>query len=106
MEPMGKCPVCEHKVAPTCQTCPQCGNTDWWRKTGKHGERLACFCCPVCHAGDNQYSCSRCNGKGHVTEKREWSEWVDTRGGEKYLVPRDKSRFDLSTYSFPVIEWL
>lgn len=84
---MGQCPVCEHKVAPTCQACPQCGNTSWQRKTGEHGERIAVFQCPVCHGGDNIFNCSKCGGKGHVMEKIKWNEMIDTRRGLRWLVP-------------------
>lgn len=85
MEPMGQCPVCDHKIAPTCETCPQCGNTDWWRKTGEHGVQPAFFRCPDCGHKENSRKCSRCNGKGQVEEEVEWFEWVDTRdAGKKF----------------------
>ena len=106
MEPMGQCPVCDHKIAPSCQVCPQCGNTDWWRKTGKTGERLAHLTCPSClndtgdEGGINRVmSCERCNRKGFLQEKRGWFEWMDTRNGRKHIS-------DLEISPWPSVLWL
>ena len=76
MEPMGRCPVCEHKVAPTCQACPSCGNTSWWRETGKRREQRARIQCSTCHGDDPTCSCRETRG---VIKNVEVAEWVDTR---------------------------
>lgn len=88
MEPMGQCPVCDHKVAPTCQVCPQCGNTSWERTTGKRGEARVKTWCRAGHSYEERNKCSVCNEGGTIIERRhKWIEWVDTRSGKTSLSP-------------------
>ena len=68
-EQMGYCPICNHHpIAPSCETCPQCGNRDWVIPTGKAAP------CEVCNGTRiNPNGCEACTGSGRVTRGAVWT---------------------------------
>src|SRR5436309_141014 len=100
MEPMGQCPVCDRMVAPSCAACPQCGNTDWLRKTGKQRKRRAWIACPSCFGNDGVCAaCAKVGGRV-ITPVNE-SEFLDTRSQRRAWYPDP-----MGTANVIVYQWL
>lgn len=127
---MGKCPVCDHCVAPSCQTCPKCGNTEWFRKTGEIGESEAIILCKNCPSSDSNHrayytggqdeidklnklritewnmpdhqNCEKCNRKGTIKAKVRWFEWTDTRNNTKWRTDTENWHKTITI----VLKWL
>lgn len=89
---VGYCSICKKvPIAPTCEVCPSCGNTQWWIKTGEMVNHDAC---PLCmgngnyskswegkYRGSSLVTCEECRGSGRIN----WTEYLieDTRSGER-----------------------
>lgn len=61
---MGYCPICNHRpIAPSCVSCPKCGNQEWLLETGSKKSDS----CSVCNGTGINSQCSYCHGEGRFS---------------------------------------